>query len=146
MWTTKEIVCSESSWIPPLQGMLKQSVDVYANAKPKPRIGGILRDYKENFLCIFSYSISIKEFNEAEVLTVQKAHILSTNCYYVSFKDQIAKFYSHNAITQIKGNSVMRLWQLKDDFNDMSNACLMLFYVNLTPIHRERNYVENHLF
>jgi hypothetical protein len=42
----------------------------------------------------------------------------------------------------------MRLSQLKDDFNDISNASLMLFflYINLRYIHRERNYVANHLF
>jgi hypothetical protein len=68
--------------------MHKWSVDAYANGKPRPLgIGGMLIDYEEKFLCIFSYSIGIKEFNKTEVLTIQKALILSTNYYCVSFMD-----------------------------------------------------------
>jgi hypothetical protein len=68
--------------------MHKWSVDAYANGKPRPlEIGGMLIDYEEKFLCIFSYSIGIKEFNKTEVLTIQKALILSTNYYCVSFMD-----------------------------------------------------------
>jgi hypothetical protein len=68
--------------------MHKWSLDAYANGKPRPlEIGGMLRDDEEKFLCIFSCSIGIKEINKTEVLTIQKALILSSNCYCVSFMD-----------------------------------------------------------
>jgi len=61
--------------------MLKWNVDVSANSNLKPsRIGEVLRDHEDKFLCIFSCYTGNMNSSENEILAIQKALLLSTYC------------------------------------------------------------------
>lgn len=68
--------------------MLKWNIDAFSNDKPGPsRICSVLKDHEGKFLCIFSCSTSNIKSNEVEVLTIQKAMLLSIIfflCFYKS--------------------------------------------------------------
>lgn len=82
-----------------LKVYLKWDIDASPNGKPRPSgIGGVLKDHKGKFFCIFSCSISIKESIKDEVLTIQKAFFFSLSCCYASSKDCIMESDSYNAL------------------------------------------------
>jgi len=62
----------------------------------KPRrpssIGGVLKDYEGNFLCVFSYSTCIKESNMVKVLAIRKALQVCIDCFYALIKNWIVEF------------------------------------------------------
>ena len=78
MWTNKTNMRSNVSWLLLLIGILKWNIDAFSNGKlGRSRICSVLKDHEGKFLCIFSCSAGNIESNEAEVLTIQKAMLLS---------------------------------------------------------------------
>jgi hypothetical protein len=101
-------------WLPPSIGTLKWNVDASSNNKPRPwGISGVLKDHRGKFLCIFSCSTSNMKFNETTYLAIQKAMLLSINCYYASTNQWVVESNFYNAITWIKRENVMRPWRYK---------------------------------
>lgn len=60
--------------------MLKWNLDGSSNGKLDPfGIVRVLRDHEGDFLCVFSYSTSIKKSNVVEILAIRK---VSIDCSY----------------------------------------------------------------
>ncbi|XXG71925.1 hypothetical protein AAC387_Pa07g1141 [Persea americana] len=58
-------------WPPPLFEVLKFNVDGASRDKPRPtRIGGVLRNCKDEVLLMFSKNMGTCDSNEAEVLAI----------------------------------------------------------------------------
>lgn len=86
MWTNKTNMRSNVSWLLLLIGILKWNIDAFSNGKlGRSRICSVLKDHEGKFLSIFSCSAGNIESNEAEVLAIQKAMLLSIIfflCFY----------------------------------------------------------------
>jgi hypothetical protein len=68
--------------------MLKWNVDASVNGNLGPsRIGGVLRDHEDKFLCIFYCYTGNMNSSENEILVIKKAPLLSTYCIY-AFSNQ----------------------------------------------------------
>ena len=79
---------NDSSWIPHFISMLKWNVDASVNGNLGPsRIGGVLRDHEDKFLCIFYCYTGNMNSSENKILVIKKAPLLSTYCIY-AFSNQ----------------------------------------------------------
>jgi hypothetical protein len=126
-------------WLPPSIGTLKWNVDASSNNKPRPwGISGVLKDHRGKFLCIFSCSTSSMKFNETTYLAIQKAMLLSINCYYAFTNQWVVESNFYNAITWIKRENVMRPSRLQTEFNDIFNACNRLLFVCFDHVHKKK--------
>ena len=133
-------------WLPPSIGTLKWNVDASSNNKPRPwGISSVLKDHRGKFLCIFSCSTSSMKFNETTYLAIQKAMLLSINCYYASTNQWVVESNFYNVITWIKRENVMWPWRLQTEFNDIFNACNRLLFVCFDDVHKKKNYITNYL-
>lgn len=64
-------------WVPPHQGTFKFNVDDASIGKPgSAGIGGVLRNHMGENSIMFNESVSIKDSNEAEILTIKRALII----------------------------------------------------------------------
>jgi undecaprenyl pyrophosphate synthase len=78
---------SNVSWLLLLIGILKWNIDAFSNGKlGRSRICSVLKDHEGKFLCIFSCSAGNIESNEAEVLAIQKAMLLSIILFLSFYK------------------------------------------------------------
>jgi len=86
MWTNKTNMRSNVSWLLLLISILKWNIDAFSNGKlGRSRICSVLKDHEGKFLCIFSWFAGNTESNEAEVLAIQKAMLLSI-CFLIFYK------------------------------------------------------------
>ncbi|XP_056691767.1 uncharacterized protein [Spinacia oleracea] len=70
-----------ADWAPPAENALKWNVDAsYHPSSRKSAIGGVLRDSKGNFICVFSSPIPCMEINPAEIYAIHRAIQVSLNC------------------------------------------------------------------
>jgi hypothetical protein len=71
-------------------------------------------------------------------LAIQKAMLLSINCYYASTNQWVVESNFYNAITWIKRENVMRPSRLQTEFNDIFNACNRLLFVCFDHVHKKK--------
>ena len=109
-------------WSPPPLNTLKWNVDAsFQTDHGNAAIGGVLRDHKGNFLCIFSAPIPEMEINSAEVLAIHRAIRISKGC---------TRFIAHQFIVESDSSNAVRWcsknmggpWNLNFFLNYIRNA------------------------
>lgn len=132
-------------WQPPSSHVFKWNVD--ASVQPfgsRSAIGGVLRNQKGNFRCLFSSPIPYMEINCAEILAIHKAIMISLSSDMVKGAKLILESDSANAVlwsNDDKGGP----WNMNFHLNFIRNA--RKNGLDITIVHRGRgaNYVADSL-
>lgn len=125
------------SWCPPDIDCIKWNVDASVNPlDSRSAIGGVLRNFKGIFLCLFSSPIPSMEINSAEILAIHRVIkiTLSSNIYKSS--KIILEFDSSNAVLW-SNSDAGGPWNLSFHLNFIRNARSK--NLNIKIIHRGRN-------
>lgn len=135
-----------SSWSPPPPNLLKWNVDASLNNRDmNSAIGGVLRNEKGDFLCLFSAPAPLMEINNAEVLAIFRAiQITSSSETRLPCQDFIIESDSLNAVTWCNSPN-SGPWNLNFQLNYIRNA--MKGSPSFTIIHhvRDANHVADAL-
>ncbi|XP_010684850.2 uncharacterized protein LOC104899371 [Beta vulgaris subsp. vulgaris] len=133
------------SWCPPDINCIKWNVDTSVNPlESSSAIGGVLRNHRGNFLCLFSSPIPFMEINCAEILDIHRAIkiTLSSNIY----KNSKIILESDSSNAMLWSNSeVGGPWNLSFHLNFIRNARLKNLNINIVHKGRNANFVADSL-
>lgn len=109
-------------WSPPPSSTLKWNVDAsYNPTMARAAIGGVLRNSRGEFLCMFSCPIPPMEINSAEVLAIHRAIQITINCDRFRSQRILIESDSYNAVkwcSEVKGGP----WHLNFILNFIRSA------------------------
>lgn len=132
-------------WDPPSPQALKWNVDASIHIpRQSAAIGGVLRDHKGAFKCVFSSPTPFIEINSAEILAIFRAIQITSRFEYIKASRLIIEFDSINAVRWSNEDSGGP-WNLNFQLNYIRNA--RRSWRDLSIIHkgRESNIVADTL-
>lgn len=112
-----------SSWSPPPPCYFKWNIDASVkDTSINSTIGGVLRDDKGDFICLFFSTYTPMEINNAEVFAILRAiQIILSNTNRLSSQNFIIESYSFNVVTRCNTPS-NGPWNLKFQLNFIRNV------------------------
>ena len=109
-------------WSPPDPSKYKWNVDASLKlSESKSAIGGVLRDHRGKFICIFSSPIPFMEINHAEIFAIHRAIKLSSSIGFLSQSKVEIESDSQNAVHWCN-NKNEGPWNLNFTINYIRNA------------------------
>ncbi|KAK9285427.1 hypothetical protein L1049_024620 [Liquidambar formosana] len=124
------------AWVQPILGWMKFNVDGSS-------IGGVLRDDKGCFRCVFSEPIGVMDSNVAELMAIRKALNLFADSIWASSSKLIVASDSVVALAWVSGKEAIP-WKLRFVFNDIGSLQSRISGVLYTRLLREGNMVADH--
>ena len=135
----------QSSWVPPPPNALKWNVDASLKvSESKSAIGGILRNHRGEFLCMFSSPVPFLEINHGEILAIFRALKISSTMDCCLHKKIIVESDSANAVKWCNGD-IDGPWSLAFIINFIKNAMARDNSMEITYQGRESNMVADSL-
>ncbi|XP_048490068.1 uncharacterized protein LOC125492022 [Beta vulgaris subsp. vulgaris] len=132
-------------WSPPQSTSIKWNVD--ASVDPRKNlsaIGGILRNPRGDFVCLFSCPIPPIEINSAEIIAIYRAIQISLNSEQIKYMAILIESDSANAVSwcnEGKGGP----WNLSFQLNFIRNARKNWLNINIVHKKRSSNVVADSL-
>lgn len=109
-------------WKPPNQSHIKWNINTSVNPLISgSAIGGVLRDHKGNFVCLFSSPILFMEINCAEILAIQWVVSISIASESTKKTNIVLESDSHNDVTWCN-NDEGGPWNMKYHLNFIQNT------------------------